>query len=162
MRGPSRRRLGAVLIPLLVVVGCSTTDDDPTFSGKATTTETSAPTPTFTGDGSSFCDAMLGVGKVERQAGDTRAQVMADNEELMSLLDEAQANTPEDAPPDFDLLLDDYRAAALAIAASGGDVDKAFEALTADSPAVVRRLGSSRSHQPAYEFLVERCGFTDR
>ena len=110
------------------------------------------------GDGSAFCDAMLAVGQIERSAGATPAEVLAENEELQAHLDEAQANTPAEAPPDFDALLDDYRVASLAIAAAEGDVEAAFEALERDDPDVVTRLGSSSSHADGYQFLVDRCG----
>lgn len=101
---------------------------------------------------------MLGVGRVGGSAAATPEQTLRDNEELAALLDEAQVNTPEDAPRDFDVLLDDYRAASQAIATAGGDTEAAFAKLAEESPAVVRRLGSADSHAAAYDFLVERCG----
>jgi hypothetical protein len=39
-------------------------------------------------------------------------------------------------------------------------VEQAFEALEQEAPEVVQRLGSSTSHEEAYNFLVERCGIT--
>ena len=101
---------------------------------------------------------MLAVGQVAGAEGATPAEVVAANQELVAQLDEAQANTPEDAPPDLDALLDDYRAASAAIAAAKGDLTAAFEALGNEHPDVVARLGSSSSHEEAYSFLVDRCG----
>ena len=145
-------RWGAVLL-LLAAVACS--DDDGTAP---TTTESTAPTPTLTGDGSAFCNAMLALGKVAGASGATPAEVLAANQKLADNLGEAQANTPSDAPPDLDALLDDYRVASEAIATAKGDVDAAFKALGVEHPEVVSRLGSSSSHEAAYTFLADRCG----
>lgn len=154
-----RRWLGGVALALALAAGaCS--DDGGGSRPSAAATESTAPTPTFTGDGSAFCDAMLGVGQIGRDAEASPDEVLADNDKLVAFLDEAQANTPTDAPPDFDALLDDYRAATQAIAAAGGDVEAAFAALERESPKVVDRLGSSTSHAEGYDFLVERCGIT--
>jgi len=103
---------------------------------------------------------MLGVGQVGGDAGATPEAVLEANDRLVAFLDEAQASTPADAPADFDALLDDYRAATEAIAEAEGDVDAAFAALERTAPEVVQRLGSSTSHQAAYDFLVDRCGIT--
>jgi hypothetical protein len=145
------RRGVAVLV--LALAACS--DDD---GSSPSTTASTAPTPTFVGDGSPFCDAMLNLGQVRGAQGATPQQVLAANQELVAQLDEAQANTPPDAPPDFDALLDDFRIASTAIFDAGGDVEKAFEALEAAEPDVVARLGSPSSHPEAYGFLTERCG----
>ncbi len=157
------RRLHLLVVALaLAVAGCSDdggTDDGGALPGETTTAPT-APAPTFVGDGSSFCDAMLGVGQVERAADATPEEVLAENQRLIDFLGDAQANTPEDAPADFDALIDDFRLAAQAINDARGDVDAAFAALEEDSPEVVGRLGSSTSHAEAYEFLVDRCGIT--
>jgi hypothetical protein len=147
-------RWGAVAVALvLAVAGCSGDSD----SSSDTTTST-APTPTFVGDGSPFCNAMLNVGQISGAEGAQPNEVLAANQQLVEQLDEAQANTPADAPADFDALLDDYRTATAAIFDAKGDVAKAFEALGEEHPDVVARLGSSTSHQEAYDFLVERCG----
>jgi len=140
-------------VALLLVAGCSGDSD----SGSSTTTASTAPTPTFRGDGSPFCNAMLNLGQVTGAEGASPKQVLEANQHLVEQLDEAQANTPADAPPDFDALIDDYRVATTAISDAGGDVAKAFKALEADQPEVVARLGSSTSHKEAYDFLVERC-----
>ncbi len=140
----------------LAVTACS---DDGGETG-STTVPPDASTPTFVGDGSAFCNAMLGVGQVQRTADATPEQVLAENERLLGFLAEAQTNTPEDAPPDFDALLDDYQVAARAIATAGGDIEAAFAALDEQAPEVVGRLGSSTSHAEAYEFLVDRCGIS--
>jgi hypothetical protein len=150
-----RAALG-LLVLVLAAGACADDDGEAGADGPATTS--TAPTPTFVGDGSAFCDAMLAVGQVERSADATTAEVLAENDALVAHLDEAQANTPPDAPPDFDALLDDYRAATQAIATAEGDIDAAFEALERDAPEVVERLGSSTSHVAGYQYLVDRCG----
>ncbi len=103
---------------------------------------------------------MLGVGRIGADPAAAPARVLADNQRLAALLDEVQASTPEDAPPELDALIDDYRAASQAIVAAGGDVEAAFAALERDVPDVVARLGSSTSHVVAYDFLVARCGIS--
>ena len=143
-------RWGAIAL-LVVVAACS----DDTSSSPTTT---AAPTPSFVGDGSPFCNAMLGVGQVAGAEGATPEQVLEANRQLVAHLDEAQANTPADAPPDFDLLIDDYRKASNSIIGAGGDVQAAFTYLQETDPGLVARLRSSSSHQAAYDFLVERCG----
>ena len=140
-------------IALLAVAACSGDD-----SSSSSATASTAPTPTFMGDGSPFCNAMLGVGQVAGAQGATPAQVVEANRQLVAHLDEAQANTPSDAPPDFDALIDDYRLATTAIFDARGNVEAAFEKLEAEHPDVVARLASSSSHEEAYTFLVERCG----
>jgi len=148
-------RWGAVAL-LLAVAACSEDGGD----RSSETTESTVPTPTFTGDGSAFCDAMLAVGQVAGADGASPEDVLKSNAALVAHLDEAQANTPADAPADFDALLDDYRVASQAISAAAGDVAKAFAALEQEHPDVVARLGSSTSHQEAYTFLVDRCGIS--
>ena len=147
-------RWGGVAAALvLAVAGCS---DDADSS--SSTTASTAPTPTFVGDGSAFCNAMLNVGQIAGAQGATAQQNLEANERLVAQLDEAQANAPADAPPDFEALIDDYRLATAAIFEAKGDVAKAFKALEEDAPDVVARLGSPTSHKEAFDFLVERCG----
>jgi hypothetical protein len=143
----------AALGLLLVAGACS--DDG---GGGDAATESTIPTPTIEGDGTAFCDAMLAVGRVQGANGSSPQEVLASTEELLGHLDQAQANTPSDAPPDFDSLLDDYRLAAEAISDARGDVTKAFAALEASHADVVARLRSSSSHAEAFAFLLERCG----
>jgi hypothetical protein len=137
---------------LLVAAGCSGDSD-----GEAAVT-TTVPTPTIAGDGTPFCDAMLAVGRAPGANGASPEEVLAANTMLAAHLDQAQANTPPDAPPDFDRLLDDYRLASEAISQTAGDVAEAFASLEAEHPEVVARLASSTSHAEAYRFLVARCG----
>lgn len=149
----------------LATAACSGDDDATPTTSPATTTSTvpspstsTTSTTSSTGDGSPFCAAMLGIGQIGGDAESAPEQVLADNQALAALLDEAQANTPEDSPPDLDALIDDYRAASQAIVDAGGDVEAAFAALQLEAPDVVARLGSSTSHEDAYAFLVDRCG----
>lgn len=159
------RRLALVFLAAALLaaaaLGACTDDDAPQAAGSTTTTvDPDASTPTFVGDGSAFCDAMLGVGQVGRDENATAAEVLADNERLVGFLDDAEAAVPADAPSGFGALLADYRTAAAAITAAAGDVPAAFAALEAEAPEVVERLGSSESHAAAFAFLVERCGIT--
>lgn len=158
--------IGAAALAL-ALAACAPDDEvSPNPGASSTTTappgSTVAPATTFpvTGDDSAFCDAMLGLGRIGGDPTATPDQVLADNQVLVTLLDEAQANTPGDAPPDLDSLIDDYRAASQALVAAGGEVEAAFAALQRDAPDVVARLGSSSSHVEAYDFLVARCGIT--
>ena len=147
-------RWGTVAAAVAIAAASCSSDADTA----STTTESTAPTPTFVGDGSAFCNAMLDLGQVSGAEGATPKQVLAANQQLVAQLDEAQANTPADAPADFDALIDDYRVAATAIFDAKGDVAEAFAALQEEAPDVVARLGSSSSHEEAYDFLVARCG----
>ena len=150
----------AVAAAICVAAACSSDDGSGDDEGAAPilTTASTVPTPTIEGDGTRFCDAMLAVGRVQGAAGASPAEVVEANEELVGHLDEAQANTPSDAPPDFEALLDDFRLAAEAIFEADGNVVEAFEALRREHPEVHRRLGSPTSHMVAYDFLIERCG----
>jgi hypothetical protein len=148
----------AVALALCVAACSSDAGDEDDDTAPILTTASTVPTPTIEGDGTSFCAAMLAVGRVQGAAGASPEEIVEANEDLVDHLDEAQANTPGDAPADFDALLDDYRLATEAIFEADGDVVEAFEALEREHPDVHRRLGSPTSHQEAYEFLVERCG----
>ena len=149
--GVPRWGAAAAALAVVAIAGCS-------GDGESPATTSTAPTPTFMGDGSAFCNAMLSVGQIAGAEGASAQEVLDANEQLVSQLDEAQANTPADAPADFEALVDDYRVATDAIFKADGDIDKAFEALQRDDPDVYARLGSDTSHQEAYDFLVERCG----
>lgn len=150
----------AIAAAICVAAACSSDDgggEDGDVAPVLTTVST-VPTPTIEGDGTRFCEAMLAVGRVQGAAGATPEQVVEANRELVGHLDEAQANTPSDAPPDFEALLDDFRLAAEAIFEADGNVVEAFESLKGEHPEVHRRLGSPTSHMAAYQYLIERCG----
>jgi hypothetical protein len=147
-------RWGAAAL-VVVLTACSGRDDASTSTSSSTSEE--APAPTFTGDGSPFCDSMLALGQLPSAEGATPEGVLEATKQLAAHLDEAQASTPSDAPPDLDALIDDYRMATNAILAAGGDVRVAFADLQREHPEVVARLRSPSSHQAAYDFLVERC-----
>src|SRR5204862_60286 len=115
-------------------------------------------TPTFTGDGSAFCNSMLALGQVAGADGATPAEVLAANQELAANLDEAQANTPADAPPDLDALLDDYRAASQAIAKAKGDVDAALVAEGARVSIDTRKPGVAKAAVAAGASLLNDVG----
>lgn len=155
------RRAGRVAVALVVCVAAACSgggDDADDDTAPILTTASTIPTPTIEGDGTRFCEAMLAVGRTPGAAGATPQEVVDANREMIDHLDEAQANTPSDAPPDFEALLDDFRLAAEAIFEADGNVVEAFEAIERDHPDVHARLASPTSHEAAYDFLVERCG----
>lgn len=112
-------------------------------------------------DGSPFCKAIRSLGELSSAPaeGDGSAdEVMRQSEALVALVDDATATAPDDAPGEVQVLFDDYRALADAIAAAAGDTAAAFEALGAASPAVAERLGRADAYERAFEFFTERCG----
>ena len=80
------------------------------------------------------------------------------NASVASLLDEATASAPEDAPADVQALFDDYRVVSEAIVAAKGDTEVASEALARDHPDVLGRLGDTAAYDDAFAFFVDRCG----
>ena len=85
-------------------------------------------------------------------------QVLAQNEAMLDLLDEASATVPDGAPADVESLFDDYRAIAVAIGGAGGDVDAAYANIQETQPELAARLFNETAHLPAFEFFVNHCG----
>jgi hypothetical protein len=95
----------------------------------------------------------------ESPAGEaTPEQVLAESEETISLIDEAAANAPDDAPADVQALFDDYRVLLEAIETAKGDADAAFTALSEDEPELMARIAGAEAHREAFTFFSERCG----
>ncbi|MGH9275585.1 MAG: hypothetical protein ACRDZU_13140 [Acidimicrobiales bacterium] len=87
-------------------------------------------------------------------------QVLAQNEAMLDLLDEAAASVPDGAPADVESLFDDYRAIAVAIGGAGGDVDAAYDNIQEHQPEVAARLFNATAHLPAFEYFANHCGIT--
>jgi len=157
------RSIGAaVVVGALVAVGACGGDGHVDGPGKAASAkeasgdERGATTTTL--DASPFCvtiRSLEALGSEPSAAGGTPQQVLAQNAAVISLLDEATASAPEDAPSDVQALFDDYRLVSDAIAAASGDTNAAYEALTRDDPELTERLGT---HNEAFAFFAERCG----
>jgi hypothetical protein len=112
-------------------------------------------------DQSPFCRtirALEAMGKEPAAADGTPESVLAQNEEIVVLLDEATASAPEDAPADVQALLDDYQALSDAVTAAGGDTDTAFATLTTEQPELMARLTAADVHKEAFTFFADRCG----
>ena len=164
-----RRPILLLCTVLLLAAACSSEDDDAAPSSTSLpvgTSETTAPVPTVLtvpdgprpGAGGTFCTSMLRLGSLSAGPDAAPADVLALNEELLDLLGEAQATTPEESPLAIDVLIDDFRAVALALADSGGDVDAAYAALAIDDPDTFARFSESGARDEAYEFLAVHCG----
>ncbi len=173
MSGPRVRVRWRSLLLATVALGlaaCGSGGD-----GAAPTTEASSPSSTtatsrgLPGDGEApldsvpegpFCEsiaAIQGLGAGEA-AGGTPEQVLAQNEAMLDLLDEASASVPAGAPADVESLFDDYRTIAVAIGGAGGDVEAAYAAIQRDEPQLATRLFAESAHLPAFEFFANHCG----
>jgi len=168
MRAPVR---SITLVLLLALLGACSSDGDDSAPASTTglpgTTASPAPPPPTVltvpegprpGEGSTFCTSMLQIGTLGAGADAQPADVLAVNEELLDLLGEAQATTPEESPPAIDLLIDDFRAVAIALADAAGDVDAAYATLAEQDPEAYARFTQSGARDEAYEFLALHCG----
>jgi hypothetical protein len=164
---PMRLVTRTLVVLLLASAACSAEEDG--ASPAPTTippTTTAAPAPTVLtvpegprpGEGSTFCTSMLRIGGLDPGAEADPAAVVALAQELLDLLGEAQATTPEDAPPAIDHLIDDFRAVALAVGTNGGDVEAAYATLQVEDPEAFARFTESGARDEAYEFLAVHCG----
>ena len=167
--------VGLVLVAVLAgasLGACGGGGDDATaettFDGNASTTSTTGDVG-LPGDGEGsvgtidqgpFCTSIqafqgLGAGGATTGAPE---QVLAQNEEMLDLLDEATATVPDGAPADVESLFDDYRAIAVAIGGAGGDVEAAYAAIQEHQPALAARLFNATAHLPAFEYFANHCG----
>ena len=136
---------------------------DPTEASTTTSVEVGFPGeggPVGTINPSPFCTTIqslqgLGAGGATTGAPE---QVLAQNEAMLDLLDEAAASVPEGAPADVESLFDDYRAIAVAIGGAGGNIDAAYAAIQEDQPELAARLFNATAHLPAFEFFARHCG----
>lgn len=159
-----------VAVAVVSVAGCGGATQD---AGDPTTTTTATDgAGLVTGDSSTtttsgepvdrgpFCTSIQAIQNLgSRSAGTaTPEEVLAQNEQLLDLIDEATATVPDGAPADVERLFDDYRAIAQAISQANGDIDAAYAALQRDEPELTARLVNPTAHLPAFEFFADRCG----
>lgn len=111
-------------------------------------------------DGGPFCTSIRAIQDLGAGGADTGApeQVLAQNEAMLDLLDEATATVPEGAPADVESLFDDYLSVAEAIRLAGGDIDAAYAGLQEREPQVAARLFNATAHLPAFEYFANHCG----
>jgi hypothetical protein len=156
------RRLATLLASALLLAACGGGDDqaaDGSANGDGSrdaASDTTAPL-----DDSPFCVAVRAMEELgsESPSGEaTPEQVLAESEKTISLIDEAAANVPDDAPADVQALFDDYRVLLEAIDAADGDADAAFEALSERQPELMARIAEANAHLDAFTFFSERCG----
>ena len=134
-------------------------DGDAGRSGERAADAETAPSTTL--DPSPFCvtiRSLEALGSEPSATAGTPADVLAQNASVSSLLDEAEASAPDDAPSDVQALFDDYRLVSEAIVAASGDTDAAYTALTRDHPELLERLTQAGAHADAFAFFAERCG----
>lgn len=132
----------------------------PEATGPPRTTLLTVPDGPRPGAGSTFCTSMLRLGQLNPGPEAAPDEVLALTEQLLDLLGEAQANTPEDAPPAIDVLLDDFRVVATALFDAGGDVEAAYAALESTDPEAFARFSTEGARDEAYAFLTVHCGTT--
>jgi hypothetical protein len=168
---PARRVAIALLAAGAFGLGACGGDggDDPAAAGQPDSdqgagtsllsTTTSGPSTAL--DQSTFCTSIRGIQGLGGDAGGAvPEQVLAQNEEMLGLLDEAQASVPEGAPSDVASLIDDYRKIGEAIGAAGGDVNAAYAAIQGSDPNLAARLVDASAHLAAFQFFADRCGVT--
>jgi hypothetical protein len=169
-----RHRTLVLAAAALVLAACGGGGDDgadaaPTTAAPATSTTTTSEGTGLPGAGEGppgtiaagpFCDSIAGIQSLGAgdAAGGTPEQVLAQNEAMLDLLDEASANVPAGAPADVESLFDDYRTISVAIGSAGGDVESAYAAIQRDDPELATRLFTETAHLPAFEFFANHCG----
>jgi hypothetical protein len=183
MIAPARGRATLIVLALLgLLAGSACSGDgggaraetaaesgDGVITGDSTSTSQRPASPDLPGTGDEtpagqgpFCDsiaAIQGLGGGEARTA-TPEQVLAQNEQMLDLLDEAAASVPEGAPADVESLFDDYRRIAEAIGEAGGDTDAAYTTIEAADPALAARLFNPTAHLPAFEFFARDCGIS--
>lgn len=173
MSARTRRRTASVLVLAVLVTvslgACGGGGDDETEGtladgGDAVTVDSST-TTTTTGPAGTiapgpFCASIAGLQGLGAGGATTGGpeEVLAQNEAMLDLLDEASATVPEGAPADVESLFDDYRAIAVAIGGAGGDIDAAYANIQETQPELAARLFNETAHLPAFEFFVNHCG----
>ncbi len=177
MTGPHtsvRHRTLVLATAALVLAACGGgggggDDAAPTTGAPATSTTTAAGGTGLPGAGEDppgpategpFCDSIQGIQGLGagEAAGAAPEQVLAQNEAMLDLLDEASANVPAGAPAAVEALFDDYRTIAVAIGTAGGDVEAAYTALQRDEPELAGRIFNDDAHLAAFAFFADHCG----
>jgi len=138
---------------------------DDTGATTSTSAETGLPgsgdtSPPAAADGGPFCASIKGIQDLGAGGADTGdpAQVLAQNEAMLDLLDQATATVPDGAPADVERLFDDYSSVAEAIRVAGGDIDAAYAGLHEREPEVAARLFNATAHLPAFDYFANHCG----
>jgi hypothetical protein len=165
---PTRPALALVVLAIAAAAAVGACGGGGADGEVAPTTTTAAGPEVTSGDASTTTQATVGgpfctsVQAIRDLGGDaaaaTPADVLAQNEQLLDLLDEASASVPDGAPADVEGLFDDYRTIAQAIGAAAGDVDAAYASIQASDPALAARLFNPTAHLPAFEFFEGACG----
>lgn len=146
----------------LVGAACSGGGDDgagPTSSSTVDRTD-AGPSTTTTIEEGPFCDSVRALAALDSTspADGSPQEVLAQNEQMLDLIDEAAAAAPTDAPPDVQALFDDFHAIGEAIATAGGDVEQAYATLAEADPELTDRLTDPGAHMDAVGFFAVRCG----
>jgi hypothetical protein len=147
-----RRLLVAAV--LVVAAGCGGDDGADAVDGGGDQTSTTL-------DQSPFCVAVRSLEELGSEPADsegTPEEVLAQNDEIVALLEAARASTPADAPADVTALFDDYLLLSAAVTTAGGDTTAAFTALQAEQPELVARLSGPDAHRAAFQWFADRCG----
>ena len=172
----ARLALAAIALAAAVALGACGGDDTPAASaegddlatGDTTTTSGAAGLP-GEGDGSPssvdqgpFCSSVLGIQNLGAGGAETGApeEVLAQNEAMLDLLDEATANVPAGAPADVESLFDDYKRIAEVIGEAAGDIEAAYAAIEQHEPELAARLFNATAHLPAFEYFANHCGIS--
>lgn len=148
----------AVLLPLAVAACGGDGDGDRDAPAQAASGDDASAATSTTLDPSPFCvtiRSLEALGSEPSSAPATPAEVLAQNASVISLLDEATASAPADAPADVQALFDDYSIVSEAVAAASGDTAAAYAALSRDDPELTTRLSA---HDEAFAFFAQRCG----
>ena len=111
-------------------------------------------------DGGPFCTSIQAIQDLGAGGADTAApeQVLAQNEAMLDLLDQATATVPAGAPAAVESLFDDYLSVADAIRSAGGDIEAAYAGLQEREPQVAARLFNATAHLPAFDYFARHCG----
>ena len=134
-------------------------DTTPTSGGTGLPGSTDAGPPESV-DGGPFCTSIQAIQDLGAGGADTGApeQVLAQNEAMLDLLDQATATVPAGAPAAVESLFDDYLSVADAIRSAGGDIEAAYAGLQEHEPQVAARLFNATAHLPAFDYFARHCG----
>jgi hypothetical protein len=158
-----RRRwfLAPAVVVLALLPACGGDDKGSDDKGSDAATDTTADGTGVELDQSPFCvtiRSLEALGSEPAAGTGTPEEVLAENDRVIALLDEATASAPEDAPADVQALFDDYQMLSAAITAAAGDTAAAFATLTTDQPELMARLAGGNLHEEAFTFFAQRCG----
>jgi hypothetical protein len=146
----------------------ATDEGDDLATDETTSTSAAAGLPGSDGgppasvDQGPFCTSVQGIQNLGAGGSETGApeEVLAQNEAMLDLLDEATATVPAGAPADVESLFDDYARIAEAIGEAAGDIDAAYAAIQEQEPELAARLFNPTAHLPAFEYFSNHCGIS--